>query len=250
MTDLLRGRAGLVTGAAGGIGRASALALAREGASLVVADLDEEGGRETVRLIEAEGGEALFVRCDVSRAADAQSLAARTVEAFGRLDLAHNNAGVGEGGAFTADTDEAHFDRVIAVNLKGVWLSMKYELPEMVARGGGAIVNTASVAGLVGAPGISAYSASKHGVVGLTKSAALEYAEQGIRINAVCPAATHTAMWEQIDPDRREDLLALQAQRRVADPAEIGAAVVWLCSDLSSYVTGAAIPVDGGLSAQ
>jgi NAD(P)-dependent dehydrogenase (short-subunit alcohol dehydrogenase family) len=250
MTDLLRGRAGLVTGAAGGIGRASALALAREGASLVVADLDEEGGRETVRLIEAEGGEALFVRCDVSRAGDAQSLAARTVEAFGRLDLAHNNAGVGEGGAFTADTDEAHFDRVIAVNLKGVWLSMKYELPEMVARGGGAIVNTASVAGLVAAPGIAAYSASKHGVVGLTKAAALEYADQGIRINAVCPAATRTAMWEQIDPDRQQDLLALQPQRRVADPAEIGAAVVWLCSDHASYVTGAAIPVDGGLTAQ
>jgi NAD(P)-dependent dehydrogenase (short-subunit alcohol dehydrogenase family) len=250
MTDLLRGRAGLVTGAAGGIGRASALALAREGGSLVVADVDEEGGRETVRLIEAEGGEALFVRCDVSRAEDARSLAARTVEAFGRLDFAHNNAGVGEGGAFTANTDEAHFDRVIAVNLKGVWLSMKYELPEMVGRGGGAIVNTASVAGLVGAAGISAYSASKHGVLGLTKSAALEYADQGVRVNAVCPAATQTAMWEKIDPDRRQDLLALQAQRRAADPSEIGAAVVWLCSDLASYVTGAAIPVDGGLSAQ
>jgi NAD(P)-dependent dehydrogenase (short-subunit alcohol dehydrogenase family) len=250
MTDLLRGRAGLVTGGAGGIGRATALALAREGASLVVADVDEDGGRETVRLIEQEGAEALFVRCDVSHAADTQALVARTVEAFQRLDFAHNNAGVGEGGAFTADTDEAHFDRAIAVNLKGVWLCLKAELPEMVARGGGAIVNTSSVAGLVGAPGIAAYSASKHGVLGLTKSAALEYADQGVRVNAVCPAATRTAMWEALDAGKREDLLALQAQRRAAEPSEIGAVVVWLCSDLASYVTGAAIPVDGGLSAQ
>jgi NAD(P)-dependent dehydrogenase (short-subunit alcohol dehydrogenase family) len=244
-------KVGLVTGAAGGIGRATALALAREGAAgVVVNDLPSRraDGEETVRLIEKDGGRARFVAGDVTRAADQQALVTATVEAFGRLDFAHNNAGV-EYHATIPDTDEAEFDRIIDVNLKGVWLGMKYQIPQMLSQGGGAIVNTASLAGLLAVPALGAYIASKFGVVGLTKTAALEFAREGIRVNCVCPAAIRTYMVEHLPPERQMELVAPQAMRRLGEPNEVAEAVVWLCSDRASFVTGIAMPVDAGSTA-
>jgi NAD(P)-dependent dehydrogenase (short-subunit alcohol dehydrogenase family) len=248
---LVEGKAGLVTGAAGGIGRATALTLAREGAAgVVVNDLAsrQADGEETVRLIEDAGGHARFVAGDVTRASDQQALVAATVEAFGRLDFAHNNAGV-EYHATIPETDEAEFDRILAVNLKGVWLGMKYQIPHMVEQGGGAIVNTASLAGLIAVPALGAYIASKFGVVGLTKTAALEFANQGIRVNCVCPAAIRTYMVEHLPPERQAELTAPQAMRRLGEPEEVAAAVAWLCSDRASFVTGIAMLVDAGSTA-
>jgi len=244
------GKAGLVTGAASGIGRASAVALAREGASVVVADLEgsHEAGAETVRLAEAAGGRACWQACDVSVAGDCERLVAQTVAAYGNLHFAVNNAGVGIFGTIT-EMDESDFDRVIAVNLKGVWLGMRYQIRHMLSHGGGAIVNTASAAGLVGAPESGAYVASKHGVIGLTKTAAVEWGDHGIRVNAVCPALTRTGMTAPIPADIKEALLSWQAIRREADPSEIASAIVWLCSDQASYVTGTAMPVDAGATA-
>ena len=244
-------RAALVTGAAGGIGRATALTLAREGAAgVVVNDLESRraDGEETVRLIEKAGGEARFVAGDVTKAADQQALVAATVEAFGRLDFAHNNAGI-EYHATIPETEEAEFDRIIDVNLKGVWLGMKYQIPQMLEQGGGAIVNTASLAGLIAVPALGAYIASKFGVVGLTKTAALEFANQGIRVNCVCPAAIRTYMVEHLPPERQEELVAPQAMRRLGEPREVGETVTWLLSDRASFVTGIAMPVDAGSTA-
>jgi NAD(P)-dependent dehydrogenase (short-subunit alcohol dehydrogenase family) len=251
MAGLVEGKAGLVTGAAGGIGRATALALAREGAAgVVVNDLESKRaeGEETVRLIEESGGRARFVVGDVTRAADQEALVAATVEAFGRLDFAHNNAGI-EYHATIPDTEEAEFDRIIEVNLKGVWLGMKYQIPQMLTQGGGAIVNTASLAGLLAVPALGAYIASKFGVVGLTKTAALEFANEGIRVNCVCPAAIRTYMVEHLPPERQEELVAPQAMRRLGEPNEVAEAVAWLCSDRASFVTGIAMPVDAGSTA-
>jgi NAD(P)-dependent dehydrogenase (short-subunit alcohol dehydrogenase family) len=251
VAGLVEGKAGLVTGAASGIGRASAVAFGREGASVAVCDLEgrEEEGRETVRLVEQAGGRALWVPCDVSRSTDCEGAVAQTVAAFGGLDFAVNNAGVGPLGSIV-DTDEEAFDRVIAVNLKGVWLGMRHEIRQMLAQGGGgAIVNTASVAGISGAPNSAAYVASKHGVVGLTRAAAVEHGADGIRVNAVCPALTRTGMSAGLPDDVREVLLAMQAIQREADPDEIAAAIVWLCSDQASFVTGIAMPVDAGTTA-
>jgi NAD(P)-dependent dehydrogenase (short-subunit alcohol dehydrogenase family) len=251
MPGLVEGKAGLVTGAAGGIGRATALALAREGAAgVVVNDVESRraDGEETVRLIEAEGGEARFVAANVTKAADQQALVAATVDAFGRLDFAHNNAGV-EYHATIPETEEAEFDRVVDVNLKGVWLGMKFQIPQMLAQGGGAIVNTASLAGLLAVPALGAYIASKFGVVGLTKTAALEFANDGIRVNCVCPAAIRTYMVEHLPPERQAELTAPQALRRLGEPDEVAQSVVWLCSDRSSFVTGIALPVDAGSTA-
>jgi NAD(P)-dependent dehydrogenase (short-subunit alcohol dehydrogenase family) len=248
---LMEGKAGLVTGAAGGIGRATALTLAREGAAgVVVNDLESRraDGEETVRLIEEAGGRARFVAGDVTKAADQQALVAATVEAFGRLDFAHNNAGI-EYHATIPETEEAEFDRVIDVNLKGVWLGMKYQIPQMLEQGGGAIVNTASLAGLIAVPALGAYIASKFGVVGLTKTAALEFANQGIRVNCVCPAAIRTYMVEHLPPERQEELVAPQAMRRLGEPHEVGETVTWLLSDRASFVTGIAMPVDAGSTA-
>ncbi len=250
MPGLLEGKVALVTGAGTGIGRASALAFAREGASVIVVDVDPAGGDETVSLIAAAGGSASFVSCDVTVAQQVESLVQQAVERHGRLDCAHNNAGVALGFARIAEASESDFDRTIAVNLKGVWLCLKYEIAQMLRQQpGGAIVNTASVSGLVASPGTSAYTSSKHGVVGLTKVAALEYLREGIRVNAVCPGMTRTSMVESLTPDELRAFEARQPSGRLADPNEIAEAAVWLCSDRASFVTGAAVPVDAGASA-
>jgi NAD(P)-dependent dehydrogenase (short-subunit alcohol dehydrogenase family) len=251
MPGLVEGKAGLVTGAAGGIGRATAVALAREGAAgILVCDLQSrrDDGLQTVRLIEQEGGHAEFLAGDVSVEADCQAAVARTREAFGRLDFAHNNAGV-ELQDTICGTSEEDFDRVIAVNLKGVWLGMKHQIPAMLEHGGGSIVNTASLAGLVAVPSLAAYIASKHGVVGLTRSAAVEHANDGIRVNCVCPAAIRTAMMDILPPERQQELLAPQAMTRFGEPSEVAESVVWLISDRASFVTGTALSVDAGAMA-
>ncbi|HEY8446257.1 MAG TPA: SDR family oxidoreductase [Thermomicrobiales bacterium] len=253
MNAAMQGKVAVVTGAASGIGRATALAFAKEGARVVVSDVDAEGGEATVRMIRECGGEAIFVRADVSRTAEVRELIATAVGTFGRLDYAFNNAGIEGESAPTADATEENWDRVIDINLKGVWLCMKHELPAMLESGGGAIVNCASVAGLVGFPGIGPYVASKHGIVGLTKTAALEYATAGIRINAVCPGVIQTPMIDRFTggaKEAAEEMVAMEPVGRFGTPEEIAAAVVWLCSDAASFVTGVALPVDGGLVAR
>ena len=253
MPGRVAGKVALVTGGASGIGRATALTFAREGAKLIIADMNEEGGHQTVHMIMEKGGEAIFVRTDVSKAVEVQALISQAVKTYGRLDCAHNNAGISGGGrALTAEYPEDRWQQVIAVNLTGVWLCMKYEMVQMLLQGGGSIVNTASAAGLVGLPYASAYVASKHGVVGLTKTAALEYAQQGIRVNCVCPGVIHTPMTERglSDPERRARIIAMEPIGRVGAPEEVAEAVVWLCSDAASFVTGHAMSVDGGLVAQ
>ena len=255
MAGQLDGKVALVTGGSSGIGRATALAFAREGAKVVIADVNVEGGEETVRMIAEAGGEATFVETDVSKAAEVEHMVSRAVEVYGRLDCAFNNAGI-EGTTLvpTADYTIAAWDQVIAVNLTGVWLCMKYEIPQMLKLGGGAIVNTSSVCGLVGCwIAGSAYTASKHGVVGLTRTAALEYAEQGIRVNVVCPGVIRTQIIERMvedDPELEAELAALQPIGRMGAADEIAEAVVWLCSDAAGFVTGHAMAVDGGYVAQ
>lgn len=245
MAALFEGKVALVTGAASGIGRASALAFARGGARVVLGDIAEDGLTETQRLISEAGGEALAVRTDVSHAADVQALVDAAVQTYGRLDCAHNNAGLLGAFAHTAESTEENFDRLIAVNLKGVWLCLRAEIPQMLSQGGGAIVNTASSAGLVGFRGLPAYVASKHGVAGLTKTAAAEYARKGIRVNAVCPGFVDTPMVQGLSGSDRIDLPI----GRLAKPEEIAEAVIWLCSSAASYVTGHTLVVDGALTA-
>jgi NAD(P)-dependent dehydrogenase (short-subunit alcohol dehydrogenase family) len=245
---LLDGKAGLVTGGASGIGRACAVRFAAEGASVIVADLDQAraGGEETVAAIEAAGGHAEFFACDVASGPDNEALVARVVERYGRLDFAHNNAGIGIH-ALIHETSDEDFDRTIAVNLRSTFLGMKHEIRQMLAAGGGgAIVNTSSNAGLGAVIGLGAYAASKHGILGLTKNAATEYANDSIRVNAVCPAAIMTPLMWNVPPDRRLAIMAPQAMSRPGTPEEVAAAVVWLCSDEASFVTGVALPVDAG----
>ena len=253
MPGKLVGKVALVTGGASGIGRATALAFARESAKLIIADMNEDGGHQTVHMITEQGGEATFVRTDVSRAVEVQALISQAVATYGRLDCAHNNAGISGGGhALTAEYAEDTWHQVIAINLTGVWLCMKYEIPQMLQQGSGAIVNTASVAGLIGGRGLAAYVASKHGVVGLSKTAALEYAQQGIRVNCVCPGVIQTPMTARglSDPERRARIIATEPIGRVGTPEEIAEAVVWLCSEAASFVTGHTMTVDGGYVAQ
>jgi NAD(P)-dependent dehydrogenase (short-subunit alcohol dehydrogenase family) len=243
----------LVTGASSGIGRATAVAFAREGARVVASDVQIDRGEETVRLILDAGGEAAFVHANVADAAEVEAMVRRAVEVFGRLDYAFNNAGIEGLTAPTAECTEENWDRVIDINLKGVWLCMRFEIPEMLRQGGGAIVNCSSVAGLVGFPGIPAYSASKHAILGLTRTAALEYAQQGIRVNAVCPGVIRTAMVERFthqDPQAEAQLVAREPVGRMGTPEEIAGAVLWLCSDAASFVTGHALAVDGGFVSQ
>ncbi len=253
MAGLVQGKVALVTGGSSGIGRATALIFAREGAKVVVADVLVDGGEETVRLIKAAGGDATFVKTDMGKAAEVEAMVQAAVNTYGRLDCAHNNAGIEGATGRTADYKEEDWERVMQINLKGVWLCMKYEIPQMLKQGGGAIVNTASDAGLLGVPQMPAYVASKHGVVGLTKTAALEYAKSGIRVNAVCPGVIKTPMVERITGQRAgraERMAAVEPVGRMGKPEEIGEAVVWLCSDASSFVTGLPMPVDGGIAAQ
>ena len=252
MAGPLEGKVALVTGAASGIGRTSALAFGREGAKVVVSDVVAEGGHQTVAEIRAGGGQAVFVCADVSVAEDAAALVRAAVDAYGRLDCAHNNAGIsGAGGGPTHECPEGVWARVLAVNLTGVWLCMKHEIAQMLAQGGGAIVNTASVYGLGGSVdgGACAYVASKHGVVGPTKIAVVEYAQRGIRVNAVCPGVIRTAMTAAglAKPETLARWIAAEPMGWVGNPEEVAEAVVWLCLDQASFVTGAALPVDGGL---
>jgi NAD(P)-dependent dehydrogenase (short-subunit alcohol dehydrogenase family) len=243
----------VVTGAAGGIGRASALAFAKKGAKVVVADMQVDQGAETVRMIENKGGEAIFVRTDVSNSTDVRTLINTTVKRFGRLDYGVNNAGVGGPNAATADYPEEEWNRIIGINLTGVWLCMKYEILEMLKQGKGVIVNTASTMGLTGLSLVCGYVAAKHGVVGLTKVAAMEYAQKGIRVAAVCPGFVETPMMDEAaaiggvpNEDFYKALGGFSSAKRVGKPEEIANAVVWLCSDSASYVTGTTLVVDGG----
>lgn len=250
MKGLLEGKVVLVTGGGSGIGRASALAFVREGAKAVISDVDIDGGEETIHKIKEVGGEAIFFKADVSEASEVETLINKTIEKYRRLDCAHNNAGVVERVlAPTADCTVEEWDRVINTNLKGVFLCMKYEIPQMIKQGEGCIVNTASVNGLIGNRNIPAYCASKHGVVGLTKTAALEYAHAGVRINAVCPGAIRTPMGEHFTFGNQEyeaQLIAKHPIGRLGIPEEVAEAVVWLCSKAASFITGDALVVDGG----
>jgi NAD(P)-dependent dehydrogenase (short-subunit alcohol dehydrogenase family) len=245
----LEGKVAVVTGAAMGIGRASALTFAREGARVVVADIDADGGSETVALVEQAGGEASFIRTDVSVKGDVEAMVQHAVDTFGGLDCAHNNAGIAAPMVPLADYPDEGWDRTIAVMLTGVYHCLKAEIPRMLERGGGAIVNTASGVGLVGYPNQAAYTASKHGVLGLTKVAALDYGAKGVRVNAICPGTARTPMVDEAvrnDPAIDEYLKTLHPIGRIGEAQEIAEAAVWLCTPAASFVLGVALPVDGG----
>jgi NAD(P)-dependent dehydrogenase (short-subunit alcohol dehydrogenase family) len=248
---MLEGKSALVTGGASGIGRATALAMVREGARVAVADKSTEGAGETVAMINSGGGQAIALGVDVADEGAVQAMVARTIDAFGRLDCAFNNAGVapyhvGPGGQRTHEMSREAFDGMLAINLSGVFLCMKHEIAHMLGQGGGAIVNTASVAGLVGLPTASNYVAAKHGVVGLTKSAAMEYAQDGIRVNCVNPGYIKTPMTDPGMARRYDQLMARVPMHRLGVPEEIAEAVVWMCSDKASFMTGACHVIDGG----
>ena len=250
MKPELHGKVGLVTGGTSGIGRDASVLFAKAGAKVVVSGRREPEGKETVEMIRSSGGEALFVRCDVAKAADVSALVQKTVEKYGRLDVAFNNAGIEGNWIPIADQAEEDWDRTIDINLKGTWLCLKHEIQQMLKQGaGGAIVNMASVAGLMGAAGAATYCASKHGVIGLTKSAALETARSGIRVNVVCPAVIETPMGERIfgAPHMKKFALSHHPIGRFGAPMEIAEAVVWMCSDRASFMTGQSLVLDGGM---
>ena len=248
-----KNKVAFVTGASSGIGRATAIAFARAGARVVVADIAEAGTQETARLIEELGGRALALACDVTQGEDVKAALGRTVETFGRLDVAFNNAGVEQPLAATTDITEDEWDRIVAVNLRGVFLCLKHEIPLMLQRGGGAIVNTSSGAGVIGVKGQAAYTAAKHGVIGLTKVAALDYADRNVRVNAVCPGIIETPMMDRFSggtPEGRARVIAQEPIGRMGNPEEIAAAVLWLCSDAASFMVGHAMVIDGGQTVQ
>jgi len=254
MVGLLEGKSALITGGGGGIGRATALIFAREGARLAIADAKSDTAEETVALVNQAGGQAIALSGDVTDSGTVQKMIAAVVSAYGRLDCAFNNAGiagyqVGAAGLKTHEWADESFDRMIGVNLKGVWLCMKHEIIQMLAQGGGRIVNTGSIAGLIGLPTSSAYVASKHGVLGLTKTAALEYAVDDIRVNAVCPGYIETKMTEDTVRRRGEELMRMVPFRRMGKPEEIGEMVLFLCSERASFISGACYNVDGGYMA-
>jgi NAD(P)-dependent dehydrogenase (short-subunit alcohol dehydrogenase family) len=243
------GKVAFVTGGGTGIGRAAALAFAREGANVVVADVSEEGNQETARMIEDAGTQALALRCDVARAEDVKAALDKTVNGFGRLDFAFNNAGVEQPVKQAADITEEEWSRIINIDLRGVFLCMKYEIPMMLKQGAGIIVNTSSGAGVKGIAGQAAYCAAKFGLIGLTKAAALDYAKSNIRINAVCPGIIETPMMDRFSggtPEGRARVIAQEPVGRMGKPEEIAAAVVWLCSDAAAFVVGHAMVIDGG----
>ncbi|MBP1622935.1 MAG: short chain dehydrogenase [Acidobacteria bacterium] len=242
----------LVTGGAYGIGRAAAIGFAQKGAKVVIADIDVKRGEETLHRVKDAGGNAIFVKTDVSSEPDVEALVQKAVETYGKLDCAFNNAGIHKQFVSTIDFTLADWDEMINVNLKSVWLCMKYEIRQMLRQGKGAIVNTSSAAGLVGAPSNPAYPASKHGVVGITKSTALEFARKGIRVNCVCPGPTRTGMNESLAATNPEMVKAMDQKvpmGRIGEPEEVAAAAIFLCSDEASYITGHALPVDGGIVA-
>lgn len=243
--DGIQGKTAVVTGASSGIGRASAQRFATAGANVVVADVDETGGNETVDLIEDDGGGATFIYTDVNKVANVEAMVDAAVDTYDRLDFAHNNAGIEPQYAHVAKTREADWEQIIGVNLRGVWAGLRYEIPQMIETGGGAIVNTSSEWGLRGNERMSIYSASKHGINGLTRTAALEYAEHDIRVNAVCPGLIETNMTGDLDSEAGSHLPI----GRPGQPEEVAEAVVWLCSDNASYITGHPLPVDGGIMA-
>lgn len=252
MNKPFEGKVALVTGGAIGIGRAAALAFGRAGATVVLADLAVGAARELVDQLRQSGGQAVFIETDVSQRASVEALIARIVADHGRLDCAYNNAGVLGTQTAMADCEDEQFDRILATNLKGVWLCMKAEIRQMAKQGGGAIVNAASVAAQVGLAGFAAYSASKGGVLQLTRTAALEYAQAGIRINAICPGVINTPMNARLltDPAIMAKSVAREPVGRLGEPGEVAEAVLWLCSDAASFVTGSALNVDGGWTAQ
>ena len=247
------GKVVLVTGGGIGIGRATALAFAHEGAKVVIGNRNAERGEEVVKAIKDDGGEASFLRTDVATEGDVQALVEHAVSTYGRLDAAFNNAGVEGLIAPLADQMSENFDEVMKINVKGVWLSMKYEIPQMLKTGGGVIVNNSSVAGLIGFPGAGIYCASKHAVMGLTKTAALEYSAAGVRVNAINPAVIDTSMADRLADSMgmaKKDLSSLHPIGRIGTPDEVANTVLWLCSDKSSFVTGVNLCIDGGFTAQ
>jgi NAD(P)-dependent dehydrogenase (short-subunit alcohol dehydrogenase family) len=251
MEKIFQDKVAIVTGGSFGIGRAAAIAFAKRGTKVVIADWIEDA--ETLNLIKSLGGDAILVKCDVSLDKDVKHLVEKTISQFGRLDFAFNNAGIEGQSAPTHECTDENWDRTIAINLKGVWLCMKYEITQMLKQGKGAIVNNASIAGLVGFQNIPAYVASKHGVIGLTKNAALEYAKSGIRVNVVCPGVIKTPMIDRFTGKSKEvekQFESMEPVGRLGEPEEVAEAVIWLCSDASSFITGDAIPVDGGWTAQ
>lgn len=249
MTSQWYGKVALVTGGSSGIGRATALAFARAGAKVVTASRRIAEGEETVRCIQEEGGEAMFVKTDVSKAAEVEALVNKTVDIYGQLDCAFNNAGIAAFGPLT-DMSESDWNCITDVNLKGIWLCLKYELPAMLKQGGGAIVNMASAAGVIGTAGLTIYSATKGGVIALTRAAAVEYAKSGIRINAISPGSIETDMLASVPADLLAQAPAVHPVGRIGKPEEVAEAVLWLCSDAASFVTGHNMMIDGGCTAQ
>lgn len=247
------GKVALITGGSSGIGRATAIAFAKQGAKVVIASRRIQESEETVQLIRNAGGEAFFVRTDVSQEADVKTMVEKTIEIYGRLDYAFNNAGIDQLPTPLTEQTEETFDQIININLKGVWLSMKYEIHQMLKTGGGAIVNTASIGGLIGVPGIPIYIASKHAVLGLTKAVALEYIKSGIRINAISPGTVITDLFERSlgkDPQMKQKIMEMHPIGRAGTAEEIASAVLWLCSEGAGFTVGQSLTVDGGFTVQ